>query len=133
MITPPDNVGEIDFIGYCPKNDYLFVIEAKNVRFNTEPKLFRDDLSKFITGSKSYASKFNAKHQWVVENLPIVISELKMRGIEVRKVKKVFKVMVIFFPSPVEDRIFDFSCVNLVKFMQIMKGGDLSSLASIDV
>ncbi|MBA0170865.1 hypothetical protein [Pectobacterium versatile] len=133
VITPPDNVGEIDFIGYCPKNDYLFVIEAKNVRFNTEPKLFRDDLSKFITGSKSYASKFNAKHQWVVENLPIVISELKMRGIEVRKVKKVFKVMVIFFPSPVEDRIFDFSCVNLVKFMQIMKGGDLSSLASIDV
>lgn len=134
LIKPPKNVGEIDFIGYYPKSNSLFIIEAKNVRFNTEPKLFRDDLSKFITGSKSYVSKFNAKHEWVIENLPIVINDLRMKGVEAQKIERVYKVMVILYPSPaIEDKIFEFSCINFVKFMWLMKSGDFSSLVSIDV
>lgn len=133
IITPPENVGEIDFIGYLEEHNALFVIEAKNVRFNTEPKLFRDDLSKFITGKKSYAGKFVLKCQWVVENLPIVIDELKRRGISARNVDRVYKVMIILSPSPVENRIFDFSCVNLVEFMRIMERGSLASLIAIDI
>ncbi|WKW40238.1 hypothetical protein [Enterobacter mori] len=133
VISPPDNVGEIDFIGYVPNNNSLFIIEAKNVRFNTEPKFFRDDLSKFVTGKKSYASKFNAKNEWVIDNLPVVVSELRMRGIECPKVERVFKVMITFFPTPIENKIFDFSCVNFVKFMRLMKTGDYASFVSVEI
>lgn len=133
VVTPPENVGEIDFIGYFEKQNALFVIEAKNVRFNTEPKLFRDDFSKFITGKKSYASKFISKCHWVVKNLPTVIDELKQRGIAIQNIRKVYKIMVILAPSPVEKRISDFSCVNLVEFMRIMETGKLTSLVAIDI
>ncbi|MDZ3829429.1 hypothetical protein [Pseudomonas monsensis] len=132
-IRPPSNVGEIDFIGYSEKFDALFVIEAKNVRFSTEPKLFRDDLSKFMTGNKSYAKKFIGKCSWVVENLPLVVGELSLRGVAVQDVKKVYKVMVILSPSPVESRVTGFSCVNLVQFMRVMESGNLESLVSVEV
>lgn len=132
-ITPPKNVGEIDFIGYLEEHNALFVIEAKNVRFNTEPKFFRDDLSKFINGKKSYASKFVSKCQWVVDNLRTVVDELNQRGISIKNVEKVYKVMVILAPSPVEDRISEFSCVNLVKFRRIMESGSLASLIASEI
>ena len=133
IITPPDNVGEIDFIGYLEEQNALFVIEAKNVRFNTEPRLFRDDLSKFVTGKKSYASKFSSKCQWVMYNLPTVIDELEKQGVLARNIQKVYKIMVILAPSPVEDRISEFSCVNLVKFMTIMESGRLASLVATEI
>lgn len=133
IITPPDDVGEIDFIGYLEEQNALFVIEAKNVRFNTEPKLFRDDLSKFITGKKSYAGKFSSKCQWVMQNLLTVTDELEKQGILAQNIQKVYKVMVILAPSPVEDRISEFSCVNLVKFMTIMESGSLASLVATEI
>lgn len=133
IIKPPKDVGEIDFIGYLQKSNSLFIIEAKNVRFNTEPKLFRDDFSKFIDGKKSYSEKFISKCQWVKENLPIVIDELKSKRIDVTRVEKIYLVMVILAPSPVEDKISRFSCMNLVKFMRMMEKKDLSTLVSIDV
>lgn len=133
IIKPPKNVGEIDFIGYIQKSNALFIIEAKNVRFNTEPKLFRDDLSKFIDDKKSYSEKFISKCQWVKENLSIVIDELKSKKIDVARVDKIYLVMVILAPSPVEDKISRFSCMNLVKFMRMMEKKDLSTLVSIDV
>lgn len=132
-ITPPKNIGEIDFIGYLQEQNALFVIEAKNVRFNTEPRLFRDDLSKFINGKKSYTSKFISKCQWVIDNLRTVTDELKQQGISIRSIEKVYKIMVILAPSPVEDRISEFSCINLVGFMRIMESGNLASLIAIDI
>ncbi|WP_449101891.1 hypothetical protein [Pseudomonas veronii] len=68
-----------------------------------------------------------------MENLPIVIDELKQRGISARNIERVYKVMVILSPSPVENRISDFSCVNLVEFMRIMERGSLASLIAIDI
>jgi len=132
-IRPPEDVGEIDFIGYSAEHCALFVIEAKNVRFSTEPRLFRDDLSKFIDGKKSYAEKFISKCQWVVENLAVVKDEMKQQSIQILDIKKIYKVMVILAPSPVEDRISQFSCVNLVKFMRIVESGDLAPFHSVDM
>lgn len=62
-----------------------------------------------------------------------MIDELKRRGISARNIEGVYKVMVILSPSPVENRIFDFSCVNLVEFMRIMERGSLASLIAIDI
>ncbi|MET2900400.1 hypothetical protein ABXV22_19085 [Vibrio rotiferianus] len=129
----PSDVGEIDFIGYFPKEYAIFVIEAKNVRFNTEPRLYRDDLSKFIYGKKSYSEKFIKKCQWVVDNIEQVASELNQRGVSIGKVKKVYKVMVILTPSPVERKISKFSCINMVSFVNAIKYKDLQDLSSIDV
>lgn len=131
IINIPEAVGEIDFIGYLPENNSLFVIEAKNVRFNTEPRLFRDDISKFMTGKKSYVEKFKAKCQWVTDNISVVIDEVRRRGVEVQAIDRIYKVMVILSPSPVEGKITEFSCVNLVKFMKIMESRDFSSISVV--
>ena len=129
----PSDVGEIDFIGYFPEKCAVFVIEAKNVRFNTEPRLYRDDLSKFIHGKKSYSEKFIKKYQWVVDNIEQVVSELNYRGVRVGKVRKVYKVMVTLTPSPVERKISKFSCINMVSFVNTIKSKDLQGLSSVDV
>lgn len=132
-IKLPSNVGEIDFIGYSAQDSSIFIIEAKNVRFTTEPKLFRDDLSKFISGKKSYSEKFIVKCQWVKDNLNIVTNGLKKRGVKVGEVKHIFFVMIILSPSPIEDKITEFSCVNLVKFIKTINNKDYSSLVSYDL
>ena len=129
----PSDVGEIDFIGYFPEEFAIFVIEAKNVRFNTEPRLYRDDLSKFIYGKKSYSEKFIKKCQWVVDNIELVVSELNQQGVSIDKVRKVYKVMVTLTPSPVERKISKFSCINIVSFVNAIKSKDLQDLSSIDV
>ncbi|MEJ6494872.1 hypothetical protein [Pseudoalteromonas lipolytica] len=126
----PDNVGEIDFLGYLPDSKELFVIEAKNVRFNTEPRLYRDDISKFISAKKSYSSKFKKKYDWVVDNLDDVICKLNQNGITASEVSKVYKVMVILYPSPVEQKVTGFSCINFVKFVKMIKSQQYAQIES---
>ncbi len=126
----PDSVGEMDFLGYLPDSKELFVIEAKNVRFNTEPRLYRNDISKFISGKKSYSFKFKNKCDWVVENIDDVICKLNQDGITASEVSKVYKVMVILYPSPVEQKVTGFSCINFVKFVNLIKSRQYTQMES---
>jgi len=54
----PSDVGEIDFLGFDEAQKLLVIIEAKQVGYATEPRMFRDDQSKFIDGPSSYSAKF---------------------------------------------------------------------------
>ncbi|KFF64896.1 hypothetical protein RC90_00555 [Pectobacterium brasiliense] len=131
IVTIPDNVGEIDFLGFDLVNSSLFIIEAKNVRFNTEPRLFRDDLSKFTHGSKSYSNKFNKKCQWVIDNINIITDEFKRNKININNIAKIYKVMVLFHPSIIETKKTDFTCMNMVKFLDAVQRRDYNNIKYI--
>jgi hypothetical protein len=108
----PADVGEIDFLGFDPKEKLLVVAEAKMVNSGLEAKYWRDDVSTFATDRGSYASKFQRKIAWVNEH-----SEALTRAIGVGRPERVVPVMVTLYPCIAQMFIDDFPCVSLAELM----------------
>lgn len=64
-ISIPENVGEIDFLGYSCDQKCIVCFEFKNVSYSTDPIEFRDDLDKFIYSKNSYFNKFSKKVEFI--------------------------------------------------------------------
>lgn len=117
-IVIPSDVGEIDFLGFCPRQMMLVVGEAKQVGFATEPRMFLDDQSKFITDSKSHSKKFEKKIKWAIENreiLGIYLSELF--NVEL-KLGSMGYAMITHYPMKIARQIEQFTCLSLAEFVQ---------------
>ncbi len=67
-ILIPSEVGEIDYIGYSHKERILYVLECKYLSSSFSPRNFRNELSAFIKGKKSYVNQLSRKTNWVREN-----------------------------------------------------------------
>jgi len=72
-VSIPENVGEVDYIGYSDTEQLLIVIECKMVSAGVEAKYFRDEISEFFTSSDAYKDKFEKKIGWVRSNLNQII------------------------------------------------------------
>lgn len=114
----PPQVGEIDFLGYCPVQRMIVVVEVKQVSMATEPRMFMDDLSRFLTGSGNYAAKFQAKYRWVIDNQQRVSRFLEQSLACPVVADKVGYVMITHYSLYVARRIDAFSCVSLPEFMR---------------
>ena len=73
----PNDVGEIDFLGYSSADKAMIICEFKMVAPSFEPKYIRDDVSEFIADKNSYKNKFKKKIQWVIQNNQKVLESLK--------------------------------------------------------
>ena len=113
----PDEVGEIDYLGYNPKDHVLLVGEAKLVQESAEPSLMRDDLSDFARGKKSYAAKLQKKVTWVRNNLPAVVAALASEVGTAVEPLCTAAVLVTFTPTIAEHFIEDFPCVSLTNLL----------------
>ena len=119
---PPD-IGEIDILGYSEPLGLIVLGECKLVRPSTEPAFFRDDLSKFVEGSKSYAQQVLRKRKWVhansdavkraVSSIPGWSPALATRGLAT--------VCITFFPSIADYFMPDCRCVALTELVADLK------------
>lgn len=114
----PFEVGEIDFLGLCQNRKMIIVAEVKQVGFATEPRMFLDDLDKFIKGKNNYSEKFERKYKWVIEHHEVVGQYLAERLSCSAVVEHVGYVMITHYPMFVSRKISGFSCVSITEFMQ---------------
>lgn len=117
-IMIPRDVGEIDFLGFCPKEKMLIVVEAKQVGVATEPRMYLDDYSKFLSDKGSYGEKFERKYKWVQENAADVEVYLQDKFDCAVKAESIGYVMITRYPSFVSLKISEFTCISLPEFMQ---------------
>jgi hypothetical protein len=113
----PKAVGEIDHLGYSEKEKKLVVIECKMTQYSSEPRMWRDDLDKYVKSDKSYAKQFRNKRDWILENLHRVCealsTELKTNVIP----GTVATAMITSHPNIASCFIEDFPCVSLTELM----------------
>lgn len=116
-MTVPTNIGEIDFLGFNKEQGLLVIIEVKQVGFATEPRMYLDDLSKFITRTENYRVKFINKYNWVLDNIESVERHFLCRFNLTMKLNVAGYAMVTLYPTIVADQITDFTCVSVSEFM----------------
>lgn len=121
----PPEVGEIDFLGFDEAKKLLVIIEVKQVGFATEPRMFRDDQSKFIEGSNSYSAKFIKKYNWVLENVESVEQHFSHKFNLDTSLELAGYAMITLYPTIASTKIKDFSCVSISEFMNRSHSSDV--------
>lgn len=113
----PQDVGEIDFLGFHEKQKLLVIIEVKQVGLATEPRTFLDDLSKFVSASNNYSKKFTKKYNWAIQNIEMVERHLAREfGLDAR-LDEAGYALITLYPSIATEKIHDFTCICITKFM----------------
>lgn len=108
----PDNVGEIDFLGYHAPQKLLVLTEAKMTMTGLEARFWRDDLDEFVFRQGSYAERFRRKVSWVSENRAAIGAALGCGP-----VGEIGAAMLTLYPCIARMFIPDFPCVSLTEFM----------------
>jgi len=116
---PSDGVGEIDIIGYSPKEKLLLIVECKMVKEGFEPIYFRDSLTEFVTNRKSYAVKFRNKVSWIRKNFLKIKKALETEATfpDNLEIENIATIMVTFAPCFAKYFISDFPCIGLTEFV----------------
>jgi len=111
--------GEIDLIAYCERERLLVIGECKMTMSGAEPRFFRDELDDFVRSKKSYASKFQKKVNWLIDNLSEVCKALESTNEFNCAIapRTVAPIMVTFLPSISKYFIPEFPCVALSEFI----------------
>ena len=111
-VAIPPSVGELDFLGHHPEEQALILVEDKMTFTGLEAVFWRDDLSQFAQGEKSYAAKFRRKIAWVQENRSTIAAALGLTN-----VSRVHSAMITLYPCIAAEVIADFLCVSLTEVM----------------
>ena len=111
-VTIPEGIGELDFIGFSPKDDALILVEAKMVMTGLEATFWRDDLSQFFGDENSFAVKLRKKMKWVGEHRSEIASALGFPRPSALRVA-----MLTLYPCIAAEVIDDFPCISLTEFM----------------
>lgn len=111
-IPIPHEVGEIDYIGYQPRERILLIAEAKMVMTGLEAAYWRDDLDEFVFRRGSYAERFRRKLAWATEHSDQICAVLGVRAPEL-----VCGIMLTLYPCIARAFITDFPCVSITEFM----------------
>ncbi|EMB2642788.1 hypothetical protein VCSRO165_3181 [Vibrio cholerae] len=114
--VPPD-VGEIDFLGFHEKQELLVIIEIKQVGFTTEPRMYLDDLSKFVTKSKNYSEQFRKKFNWARKNVESIEKHFSHNFNVDAKLNTAGYAMITLYPTVASTKIHDFTCISITDFM----------------
>lgn len=121
----PDNVGELDYLAYMPDEQRLVLIECKMTQWTSEPKMWRDDLKRFLDVDKGYADKFRRKRDWVLANKGEIVAAMSTE-LKVSIEPLDFScAMVIFTQNIASCFIDDFPCISLAELIvDIEKAGN---------
>jgi hypothetical protein len=114
-IDIPAEVGQLDFLGYSERDKALVVVESKMVEVGFESRFFRDEISQFATGKRSYAGQLRKKWEWVAANRATLA---KAFGACIAGDVKVVAALVTLYPTYAAFKITDMPCVSLVEFLE---------------
>jgi hypothetical protein len=108
----PDDVGEIDFLGFCPSQHEILLVESKMTHSGLEAQYWRDDLDQFVTGKRNYAAQFRRKRVWVTENLPQLCLLFGAPSDSILRSH-----IITLYPNIAAEFLEDITCVSLTEFM----------------
>ena len=131
-IDIPNQVGEIDFLGYSSEQKCIVCFEFKNVCYSTDPLEFRDDLDKFIYKDNSYFIKFDKKVEFIKEH----VSELAVFFKEKDKVdldsKKIVVSFITYAPNISRYYMPKYKCLSISEFEVEWKENPWQFMIEID-
>lgn len=115
----PSDVGEIDFLGYSEKENFLLIAECKMVQGGSEGKFFRDDIKEFVTSRKSYLKKYNRKVEWLRNNISAAASSLASTGLYSMSTEPltIVTAVITHYPTIAQDFIDDYPCVSVTNLV----------------
>jgi hypothetical protein len=115
----PSEVGEIDFLGYSPKEQILLIAECKMVQGGFEGKFFRDDIKEFITSKKAYVKKYTRKVQWVQENISYIVNALNSTKLYSTPINPlaITTAIITFYPTITQYFINEYPCVSITNLI----------------
>lgn len=114
----PADIGEIDFLGFHEEKKLLVIIEAKQVGFATEPRMYLDDLSKFTGGSGNYSTRFIKKYHWILDNIESVEKHFSHKFGLTTRLDVAGYAMITLYPTIAATKIEEFTCISLSEFMK---------------
>ena len=119
MIKIPSDVGEIDFLGYSEKENFLLIAECKMVQGGSEGRFFRDDIKEFVTSRKSYLKKYNRKVEWLRNNISAAASALASTGLYSMPTEPltIVTAVITHYPTIAQDFINDYPCVSITNLV----------------
>lgn len=123
FISIPSEVGEIDYLGIDLENHELIVGECKMISPALEPRLFYDDIRKFMDGKEGYIKKFNNKIKWISDNRQEILKcllnylHINMDDEEISKINQK-NILFTFYPSIIEAFDTEFEICTLYKFIK---------------
>ena len=119
LVKIPSDVGEIDFLGYSGRENFLLIAECKVVQGGFEGKFFRDDIKEFVTSRKSYLKKYSRKVQWLRDNTPTIIDALNSMQIYENTIQpvKIVTAIITYYPTIAQYFIDDYPCKSLTNLV----------------
>ena len=112
----PNDVGEIDFLGYSKDLKRLVCFEFKNVFYSTDPLEYRDDLDKFIYKKGSYSDKFRRKIEFVKVHMKELADFFHQNESVELLENQLIVGMLTYSPNISRFFIKDFKCMSLAEF-----------------
>jgi hypothetical protein len=80
-LAPLTDLGDIDVLTWDPKSGVLFSLECKDVVTSRSPREMQHELRYFLDSASSkgsYVAKHSKRHEWLVRNLGVVSSWMKL-------------------------------------------------------
>ena len=114
-IAIPSEVGQFDFLGFSERDGALVVVESKMIEVGFESRFFRDEISQFATGKRSYAGQLRKKWEWVATNRAMLAKAL---GAGTVGDLKVVAALITLYPTYAAFKITDMPCVSLVELLE---------------
>lgn len=108
----PPEVGELDFLGWNQERREVLLVEAKMTNTGIESRYWRNDLSEFVRGKKSYANQFRRKIDWVRANWDKIVGQLGAYSDCSFSAR-----MVTLYPCIAAEFIDDFPCTSIAEMM----------------
>lgn len=121
----PADIGEIDFLGFHEEKKILVIIEAKQVGFATEPRMYLDDVAKFTGGSDNYSTRFIKKYRWILDNIESVEKHFYHHFSLTTRLNVAGYAMITLYPTIASTKIKEFTCLSVTEFRK--KSADSSS------
>lgn len=123
----PNEVGEIDYLGYSQKHDLLLVTECKFVRWGSTPKDYYNDRQDFVDGKSSHLKQVTRKVEWVTKELPAVFTALKSVlpiPADAPLPNRVAHCIVTYYPSPVSLFVNSCPCLSFARFFDALDASE---------
>ncbi|MBN8659069.1 MAG: hypothetical protein J0M35_01810 [Candidatus Obscuribacter phosphatis] len=108
--------GELDYIGWSPRDSAFIFLEAKMLEWAGEPKAVKQQIDKFER-PKGFKDKYLKKCEWIVQNSSAVVSELQSAGIQAAAPTNLKTAFITYEPSAAASRLHEFPCVSLAEFV----------------
>jgi len=114
-----NNLGDIDVIAFEKGNNYLFIIECKNLEKAKTAKEIGQQIERFLKGSERWLSRHIFRYKWIVDNKSNAQKILKIGNVHTR----VIPILLVNDIIPLQFmNTLDYPIENIITISQLDEG-----------